>query len=114
MTDNPENDPQARGDPYRTLFVARLSYEVKEADLEREFGRFGPIERVNTPDLDLYNLRWLTHTYQIRIVKDTVSPKAAKRPAKGYAFIVYEREKDMKGITIRSTLHLQQQFPSLW
>ncbi|OQE31990.1 hypothetical protein PENSTE_c001G08666 [Penicillium steckii] len=74
---NPENDPQARGDPYRTLFVARLSYDAKEADLEREFGRFGPIER-------------------IRIVKDTISPKAAKRPAKGYAFIVYEREKDMK------------------
>lgn len=44
--DNPENDPQARGDPYRTLFVARLSYDAKEADLEREFGRFGPIERV--------------------------------------------------------------------
>lgn len=45
----PEKDPQARGDPYRTLFVARLSYEVKETDLEREFGRFGPIERVRTP-----------------------------------------------------------------
>jgi U1 small nuclear ribonucleoprotein len=43
---DPEKDPQARGDPYRTLFVARLSYDVKEADLEREFGRFGPIERV--------------------------------------------------------------------
>lgn len=35
---------------------------------------------------------------QIRIVKDTVSPKASKKPNKGYAFIVYEREKDMKGI----------------
>lgn len=42
----PEDDAQARGDPYRTLFVARLSYEAKEQDLEREFGRFGPIERV--------------------------------------------------------------------
>ncbi|KAJ5719254.1 hypothetical protein N7493_007709, partial [Penicillium malachiteum] len=76
-TDDPEKDPQARGDPFRTLFVARLSYEVKESDLEREFGRFGPIER-------------------IRIVKDTISPRATKRPNKGYAFIVYEREKDMK------------------
>lgn len=26
--------------------MARLSYDTKEADLEREFGRFGPIERV--------------------------------------------------------------------
>jgi U1 small nuclear ribonucleoprotein len=44
--DNPANDPQVRGDAFKTLFVARLSYDVKEADLEREFGRFGPIERV--------------------------------------------------------------------
>jgi RNA recognition motif-containing protein len=43
---DPQNDPHARGDPYKVLFVARLSYDVKESDLEREFGRFGPIERV--------------------------------------------------------------------
>lgn len=43
---DPTKDSQARGDPFKTLFVARLSYEVKESDLEREFGRFGPIERV--------------------------------------------------------------------
>lgn len=34
---------------------------------------------------------------QIRIVRDTVSEKASKKPNKGYAFIVYEREQDMKG-----------------
>jgi len=34
--------------------------------------------------------------FQIRIVKDNVSPKS--KPHRGYAFIVYEREKDMKGI----------------
>ena len=44
--DKPSEDSQIRGDPYKTLFVSRLSYEVKESDLEREFGRFGPIERV--------------------------------------------------------------------
>ncbi|KAL4782236.1 U1 small nuclear ribonucleoprotein of 70kDa MW N terminal-domain-containing protein [Aspergillus varians] len=76
-TYDPNNDAQARGDPFRTLFISRLSYEVTEQDLEREFGRFGPIER-------------------IRIVKDTVTPKGAKKPHRGYAFIVYEREKDMK------------------
>lgn len=43
---DPTKDSQARGDPFRTLFVARLSYDVKESDLEREFGRFGPVERV--------------------------------------------------------------------
>jgi U1 small nuclear ribonucleoprotein len=42
----PEADPQIRGDAVKTLFVGRLAYEAKESDLEREFGRFGPIERV--------------------------------------------------------------------
>ncbi|KAJ5328348.1 Nucleotide-binding alpha-beta plait [Penicillium brevicompactum] len=73
---NPEKDPQARGDPFRTLFIARLSYDVKEADLEREFSRFGPIERIT-------------------LVKDTTSDKK-KKAHQGYAFVVYEREKDMK------------------
>lgn len=44
--DNPANDVQVRGDAFKTLFVARLSFDTKESDLEREFGRFGPIERV--------------------------------------------------------------------
>lgn len=73
---DPANDAQIRGDPFRTLFVARLSYEVKESDLEREFGRFGPIER-------------------IRIVKNS-EKQNPKKPHRGYAFVVYEREKDMK------------------
>ena len=47
ISDNPSEDPQIRGDPLRTLFVARLSYDVKESDLEKEFGRYGPIERVS-------------------------------------------------------------------
>jgi len=41
-------DPNVRGDAFKTLFVARLSYDTTEKDLEREFGRFGPIERVRT------------------------------------------------------------------
>ncbi|KAF7510297.1 hypothetical protein GJ744_006793 [Endocarpon pusillum] len=72
----PEEDPQIRGDAFKTLFVGRLSYDAKESDLEREFGRFGPIER-------------------IRIVKDE-NQKNPKKQHRGYAFIVYEREKDMK------------------
>lgn len=51
--DEPNKDPQARGDPFKTLFVARLSYDVKESDLEREFGRFGPIERVIFQDITM-------------------------------------------------------------
>ena len=44
--DKPNEDPNVKGNALKTLFVARLSYDVTEADLEREFGRFGPIERV--------------------------------------------------------------------
>ena len=42
-----DDDPNIRGDAFKTLFVARLSYDTTEKDLEREFGRFGPIERVS-------------------------------------------------------------------
>lgn len=48
-TDNPNEDPNIRGDAFKTLIVARLSYEATEEDLEREFARFGSIERVR-PD----------------------------------------------------------------
>lgn len=44
--DNPAEDANVRGDPFKTLIVARLSYDANESDLEKEFGRFGPIERV--------------------------------------------------------------------
>jgi U1 small nuclear ribonucleoprotein len=44
--DKPQDDPNIRGDAFKTLIVARLSYDATEQDLESEFGRFGPIERV--------------------------------------------------------------------
>jgi U1 small nuclear ribonucleoprotein len=44
--DKPQYDPNIRGDAFKTLIVARLSYDATEQDLESEFGRFGPIERV--------------------------------------------------------------------
>ncbi|KAG8908329.1 hypothetical protein FRB99_007255 [Tulasnella sp. 403] len=67
----PNDDSQAVGDPYKTLFISKLSKSVTELDVRREFEVFGAIER-------------------IRIVKDK------KGRSRGYAFIVYEREKDMK------------------
>ncbi|RDW88587.1 hypothetical protein BP6252_00619 [Coleophoma cylindrospora] len=76
----PQEDPNIRGDAFKTLIVARLSYDATEQDLESEFGRFGPIER-------------------IRIVADThqdEKPNKKKKKHRGYAFVVYEREKDMR------------------
>jgi U1 small nuclear ribonucleoprotein 70kDa len=54
------------------LFVCRLSYDTTEEDLEREFRRYGPIER-------------------IRLVRGKDAEKH-----RGYAFIVFEREGDMR------------------
>jgi U1 small nuclear ribonucleoprotein len=90
MLDHPQDDAQAIGDPYKTLFLSRLvrffqakpsarrmemlilqSKKVTEADLRHEFEMYGAIER-------------------IRMVKDL------KGKSKSYAFIVYERERDMK------------------
>ncbi|PLW10611.1 hypothetical protein PCANC_23137 [Puccinia coronata f. sp. avenae] len=69
---DPKQDPNATGDPYRTLFISRLSFEVTESDLKREFDMYGPIEK-------------------LVIVKNKLTGKS-----RGYAFILFEREKDMK------------------
>lgn len=87
IVDHPQDDAQAIGDPYKTLFLSRLvrealaslalkklilqSKKVTEADLRHEFEMYGAIER-------------------IRMVKDL------KGKSKSYAFIVFERERDMK------------------
>ncbi|KAF9195587.1 hypothetical protein BGZ50_004186 [Haplosporangium sp. Z 11] len=68
---DPNKDEKIVGDPYKTLHISRLSYECTEKDLRREFGMYGQIENV-------------------RVVKD---PEGKPR---GYAFIEFEREKDMK------------------
>lgn len=90
-----------RGDAFKTLIVCRLSYQATEEDLEREFGRIGNIERVRLLFLPLtFALSRLTLSPQIRIVRDTHTdehPNKKKKPHRGYAFIVFEREKDMRG-----------------
>ena len=35
-----------QGDPFKTLFVGRLSYDVTERKLRRELEEFGPVKRV--------------------------------------------------------------------
>jgi len=43
----PKDDPNARDtDPYRTLFVGRLPFDVGENGLLREFDRYGAIDKV--------------------------------------------------------------------
>ncbi|TYI60463.1 hypothetical protein E1A91_D10G106100v1 [Gossypium mustelinum] len=69
---DPNNDPNVSGDPYKTLFVARLNYETSESRIKREFESYGPIKRV-------------------RLVTD----KSTNKP-RGYAFIEYMHTRDMK------------------
>ncbi|XP_008783465.2 U1 small nuclear ribonucleoprotein 70 kDa-like [Phoenix dactylifera] len=69
---DPSKDPNVTGDPYKTLFVARLNYETTEHRIKREFETYGPIKRV-------------------RLITD----KETNKP-RGYAFIEYMHTRDMK------------------
>ncbi|KAI3798888.1 hypothetical protein L1987_34172 [Smallanthus sonchifolius] len=69
---DPNSDPNISGDPYKTLFVARLNYETTESRIKREFEAYGPIKRV-------------------RLIAD----KESNKP-RGYAFIEYMHTRDMK------------------
>ncbi|KAF0988473.1 hypothetical protein HZS_4287, partial [Henneguya salminicola] len=68
-------DPKTREnvstDPYKTLFVGRLSYETQESKLKREFEIYGPIR-------------------QIYVAQNKFTGKA-----RGYAFIEFEHTRDM-------------------
>lgn len=35
-----------QGDPFKTLFVGRVSFDATEKKLRREFEEFGPIKRI--------------------------------------------------------------------
>jgi len=43
---DPKSNPKATKDAYKTLFVARLSYDVDEEDLREEFERYGDVRDV--------------------------------------------------------------------
>jgi len=68
---NPNENGRATEDPYRSLFVAGINYETSESKLRKEFEQFGPIKKI-----------FMAHDIKTR------------KP-RGYAFIEYERERDM-------------------
>jgi U1 small nuclear ribonucleoprotein len=68
---NPSSDPNATGDAFATLFVGRLAYETTEKKLVKEFEEFGRIKRAH-------------------IVKD----KDGR--SRGYGFIEFEKDSDVK------------------
>jgi len=68
---DPTKDPKSTGDPYRTLFITKMNYNTTEHKLKREFEIYGPIKKV-------------------RIVTDQ------NGKPRGYAFIEFEKERDMR------------------
>eukprot|EP00747_Dinoflagellata_sp_TGD_P155832 gnl/TRDRNA2_/TRDRNA2_177618_c0_seq2.p1 gnl/TRDRNA2_/TRDRNA2_177618_c0~~gnl/TRDRNA2_/TRDRNA2_177618_c0_seq2.p1 ORF type:complete len:287 (+),score=-18.93 gnl/TRDRNA2_/TRDRNA2_177618_c0_seq2:525-1385(+) len=69
---DPMNDPNVEGDPFKTLFVARLSYCVTERELWKNFEEYGTLSRV-------------------RIITDKLSGKH-----RGYGFIEFVHAEHMK------------------
>ena len=68
----PHENEDATEDAFKTLFIGRLSHTVDDKKLKREMERYGPVKK-------------------IRVVMDKESGKP-----KGYAFVEFEDERDMK------------------
>ena len=81
----PNEDPNIRGDPYKTLFISRLPYGIEKEELEAEFRRFGKIDRC----------RIVLNNGKTDAKKGKVSKKQKQR---GYAFILFFDEADCKGM----------------
>jgi len=69
---NPESNPNATGDAFKTLFVARLPYDANERDIEKEFDGYGKIRAV-------------------KLVKHAKTQKS-----RGYAFVEYDSTSAMR------------------
>lgn len=69
---DPHKNEGATKDAYKTLFVARLAYEVNEDDLRDEFERYGDVR-------------------DVKLVRDNKTGKS-----RGYAFIEFESSQDLK------------------
>ncbi|KAG7666370.1 uncharacterized protein J8A68_000091 [[Candida] subhashii] len=68
-----KNEKEFMKDPYRTVFISRLDYQLTELDISSAFSKYGVIE-------------------SIRIIRDH------QGKSRGYGFIVYERDVDAKNV----------------
>lgn len=79
---NPQEDENLRdSDPFCTIFVARLPYEIDEIELQKQFVKFGEIEK-------------------IRIVRDKITNKS-----RGYGFIVFKDSESSKKVCREIGVH---------
>ncbi|SMN19930.1 similar to Saccharomyces cerevisiae YIL061C SNP1 Component of U1 snRNP required for mRNA splicing via spliceosome [Maudiozyma saulgeensis] len=78
---DPTNDiHMAQTDPFRTIFVGRLPYNITEVDLQKAFGNYGSIEK-------------------LRVVRDRESK------SKGYGFVVFVDPMAAKTVTRECGVH---------
>ena len=68
---DPHKNKNATKDAYKTLFVARLSYELNEDNLKNEFSRYGDIK-------------------DIKLIRDN------NGKSRGYAFIEFDKDTDLR------------------
>lgn len=71
LSDDPTDVPEDSGNAFNTLFVARLSYNTTEEKLKQEFQDYGP-------------------------VKSVAIAKTEDGKSRGYAFVEFEADADMK------------------
>ncbi|ODV79834.1 RNA-binding domain-containing protein, partial [Suhomyces tanzawaensis NRRL Y-17324] len=64
-----KNEKEFMKDPYRTVFLSRLDYQLTELELSKHFSKYGVIESV-------------------RVIRDRDGK------SRGYAFLVYEKDHD--------------------
>jgi U1 small nuclear ribonucleoprotein len=69
-------------DAYKTLFVARLSYDTTEETLRREFEAYGPVSRIR-----------VVHK---RGKDDILTGSDEGDQPRGYAFVEFAKEEDMR------------------
>lgn len=81
-----------REDSFKTLFVGRLAYVVTETELQKEFGTYGKIKSIQI----IRGKANLGNAEQFSENQSSGGVESEKIKSRGYAFIVFEREKDMK------------------
>ena len=87
-----------QGDPFKTLFVARVSFEATERKLKREFEEYGPVKSIRlVHDKNDGTLRIpAAGTLQACTFAFCKADCCAAGKSRGYAFIEYEHKNDMK------------------
>ncbi|CAL9734086.1 U1 small nuclear ribonucleoprotein 70 kDa homolog [Monosporozyma servazzii] len=96
---NPHNDPHMKNtDPFCTIFVGRLPYDVDELELQNHFSRFGDIEKVRIvrekePSIDPTQNKNKKKKKKGKVAKVSASPREkvgnVKAKPRGYGFIVF-------------------------